>query len=203
MPVRQGRKGKPRRPIREKPQKRIIRVLTEGRVTEPTYLRELCGQQVKLEFGRTGGKPADLVRSAKKDLHVNRRSHKDDRFDKIWCVFDHDEHANLQQAIQEASDADIHVAFSNPCFELWLVWHVEDWSAHVGTGEIQRRCNALGITQGKNFGKDSISRLRTGFDRAKRQALRLDGAREQDGTDYGANPHSDVWRLVELLKQDN
>ncbi len=199
----QGRRGKSRRPIRRKLQKRVIRVLMEGRVTEPTYLRELCGQQVRLEFGKTGGKPADLIRSAKKDLHVNRRSHKDDRFDEIWCVFDHDEHANLQQAIQEASDAGIHVAFSNPCFELWLVWHTEDWSKHVGREEIQRKCRELGITHGKHLSKDAIPKLKAGVNRAKRQARRLDRAREQDGTEYGANPHSDVWRLVELLMRDN
>lgn len=68
---------------------------------------------------------------------------------------------------------------------------------------IQRKCRELGITHGKHLSKDAIPKLKAGVNRAKRQARRLERAREQDGTEYGANPHSDVWRLVELLKQDN
>ncbi|MFT7647504.1 MAG: hypothetical protein ACI8Y4_002253 [Candidatus Poriferisodalaceae bacterium] len=71
-------------------------------------------------------------------------------FDEIWCVFDTDEHPNLEQAVAEAADSNIRTARSNPCFELWLVLHVADQTAHVHRHAIQRRAAALGLTDGKS-----------------------------------------------------
>ena len=37
-----------------------------------------------------------------------------------WIVFDRDEVANFDQIVQEAEKAEIHVGWSNPCFEIWM-----------------------------------------------------------------------------------
>lgn len=170
-------------------------------MTEPMYLSELCGQSVSLQFSGAGGlAPLTLVQRAREQLKANRHAPRDDRFDEIWCVFDRDNHPNLNQAIAEARDAGIRVAFSNPCFELWLVWHLEDWTAHVGRGVIQRRSRELGLTEGKHIAKEAISKLEKGFSAAKQRAQKLDSRRELDGSEYGTNPHSDVWRLVDVLQ---
>ncbi len=193
-----------RRSLTSRKQKRIIRVLTEGEVTEQIYLRAFCGEHVNLEFGQTSGcVPLTLVQRARAELKANRRAHKDDRFDEIWCVFDRDDHPNLKQSIREARDAGVRIAFSNPCFELWLVWHLENCTAHVERNVVQRRSRDLGITEGKHITREAIPKLVKGFSAAKQRAQELDSRREQDGTEYGANPHSDVWRLVELLQQED
>jgi RloB-like protein len=54
-----------------------------------------------------------------------RRSARD-RYDAVWCVFDVDTHDTLDAAIAEASRQSFQVAVSNPCFELWLLWHFEN-----------------------------------------------------------------------------
>ena len=193
-----------RRQLHSKEQKRRIRVLTEGAVTEQSYLREFCAEGINLEFAQTSGfAPLSLVQRARQELKQDKRSHVDERFDDIWCVFDRDEHPHLKPAIQEARDAGINIAFSNPCFELWLVWHLENQSAHVERRAIQRRCQDLGLIQGKQITKEAMPKLRDGFPEARHRAKSLDKSRESDGTEYGANPHSDVWRLVELLQEND
>lgn len=37
-----------------------------------------------------------------------------------WIVFDRDQVPNFDQIIAEAEKADIHVGWSNPCFEIWM-----------------------------------------------------------------------------------
>ena len=178
-------------------------MLTEGEVTEQIYLRAFCGEHVSLEFGQTSGcVPLTLVQRAKEELRTNKRAPKDDRFDEIWCVFDRDSHPNLKQAMREARDAGVRLAFSNPCFELWLVWHLEDSTAHIERNEIQRRSRILGLTEGKHITKEAIFKLEDGFPAARQRARDLDTRRENDGSEYGANPHSDIWRLVEVLQAE-
>jgi hypothetical protein len=51
-------------------------------------------------------------------------------YDKIYCVFDQDEHINYQSALDEIKlhqqkGIPIHAITSIPCFELWLLLHFE------------------------------------------------------------------------------
>ena len=91
-------KQRPKRNIRRtgfRPQRRVIRVLAEGEVTEPAYLRSMASESVRLDFGRTGGfVPLSLVTKARQEVKANRRA-RDSEFDEIWCVFDRDEHPNV------------------------------------------------------------------------------------------------------------
>lgn len=158
---------------------------------------------MNLEFGQTSGcVPLTLVQRAREELKANKRAPKDDRFDEIWCVFDRDDHPNLRQAIGEARDSGVRLAYSNSCFELWLVWHLEDYTAHVERNVIQRRSRELGLTEGKHITREAIPKLENGFSTAKKRAQEFDSRRERDGSEYGSNPHSDVWRLVEVLQTE-
>ena len=57
----------------------------------------------------------------------------------VWCVFDRDEHENVNVALDDARRNDISVGFSNPCFELWLLIHFEDQRAHIGRQDVVRK----------------------------------------------------------------
>ena len=45
---------------------------------------------------------------------------KDERFRDIWLVFDRDEVKNFDKLIEEAKENKMNVAWSNPCFEIWM-----------------------------------------------------------------------------------
>ncbi len=44
----------------------------------------------------------------------------DPQFRIPWIVFDYDEDPNFDEIIRKAENADIHVGWSNPCFEIWM-----------------------------------------------------------------------------------
>src|SRR2546421_8637367 len=59
-------------------------------------------------------------------------------FDETWCVFDRDEHPQIQDAMQQARAHGFSVAFSNPSFELWVLLHFRDQRAHLSRQEAAR-----------------------------------------------------------------
>ena len=122
--------------------RRVIRVLTEGEITEPNYLIKWArlNRSVRLEITDSGMTPETLVRRAKQYILRNRRLKRSEReFDELWCVFDVDQHPNLSHAINDAQQSGIEVAVSNPCFELWLVLHREEQTAYIERHDVQRR----------------------------------------------------------------
>ncbi|MCK6575221.1 RloB family protein [Myxococcota bacterium] len=47
-------------------------------------------------------------------------------FDDVWVVFDRDEgQHDIAQAVARARDVGLHIAFSNPAWEIWLVAHFD------------------------------------------------------------------------------
>ena len=199
----------PRQPSRDRGAARgalrIIRVLAEGGVTEPDYMRSWnrrdSGVRLDIDKDSAGCVPKTLVERARKQKESQPR--KDPDFDEIWCVFDVDVHPDLNSAIAEARDAGIRTAVSNPCFELWLVLHEEDQTAHVHRDTIQRRAEELGLVVDKSIPESARPRLLDGYDNAKERAQALDSKHKGDGRKPGANPSSGVWRLVDSIRGDN
>src|SRR4051812_27041969 len=88
------------------PRPRIL-VVCEGEVTEPEYLRALKNhhrvQTVEVEIIRHKGVPKSVVEHAVKmseDARKEAKTYKNSflAYDKVWCVFDVDEHPNLAEA---------------------------------------------------------------------------------------------------------
>ena len=179
----------------------MIRVLSEGEVTEPDYLFHMVGTNVVLDTKETGISPKSLVDRAWGHVKKNRKRRSQQDFDEIWCVFDQDNHHDIPGTLQTARDRQISVAFSNPCFELWLVLHVTDQTAYIERNEIQKRCEQLGLTRGKNIVPDAFDQLQHGYTEAKRRARSLDRMHKVNGSPDKSNPSSDVWRLVDRLRR--
>ena len=105
--MKRPRSGRPQRSTGKRDPRRVIRVLTEGKVTEPSYLAEWerRNRHVRLDTKEYGMAPLSLVQQAreyqKANARLQRRGQEVD-FDEIWCVFDVDQHPNLTQAINEA-----------------------------------------------------------------------------------------------------
>lgn len=182
---------------------RVIRVLTEGAVTEPAYLVQWARRShyIHVDFAESGMAPLSLVQRAREHQRTNRRRGSKQRgdFDEIWCIFDVDQHPNLKQAVTEARRSGIYVALSNPCFELWLILHQQDQTAALHRHQAQRLAANLGITDSKRLQPGAIDILLTGYPDAKRraEALRVRHVGNDSGPD--ANPSSNVWELIDKL----
>lgn len=104
-----------------------IRIVCEGARTEPNYLNGWLNHNgykaSNPAFKAKDNSPRGVVKEAKRVYKEARSLKIPPSKIQIWAVFDKDEHAGIPQAIDEANNAAINVAFSNTCFEHWILLH--------------------------------------------------------------------------------
>ena len=119
-----GRKSPTRIP------RRSILIVCEGEKTEPNYFEGLKKKHrlhtsgIKVVGEECGSDPTSVVRYACE----RKKDESGTGFDEVWCVIDveaYDNPRDLTGALQTASDNNIKIALSNPCFEVWLLYHFE------------------------------------------------------------------------------
>ena len=196
------------RPTRER--HRRILVVCGGKVTEPAYLGHLNSQLrtsgVRVEVARSGKDPETLVREAIKHRATELRQAQaaDDPgnvYDEVWVMFDVDDFADgVPRALELAHRNRIRCALSNPCFEIWLVWHIADANAYVTTRRAQQRARDCGATRSGMVKSIDLSSISGRFADARARAIRAD----KDHNDLGRvfphdNPRSDVYKLVDSI----
>jgi RloB-like protein len=116
------------------PYERVL-IVCEGEKTEPNYFEEirqkarLSNAHIQAIRSELGTDPANVVRAAEKSFFDKHRG-----FERVYAVFDRDDHINYETAIQMAAakngklrnDEKRAVIFeaivSVPCFELWLLY---------------------------------------------------------------------------------
>jgi hypothetical protein len=183
-----------------------ILVLCEGAVTEAGYLKDFISEfkdsLVQVEIDSQGDVPVKLVARALKrrnqaDLQANRLQDEFLRYNEVWCVFDVDEHSHLSEVRAQAQNNDIHLAVSNPCFELWALLHFGDHAAFISRKEAKSllRRHLPRFRKALPFG-----RLHPGYLTAVRRAKELDRQRERSN-DPGGNPSTGVYRLTERIRE--
>ena len=112
-----------RRPKRE-PYDRVL-IVCEGSKTEPNYFSDLARHYelstANIEIVGAGADPLTIVKKGKDRQQKERRS--GEKYDRVYCVFDRDEHAHFQQASNLAQTSKLQLGRSWPCFEFWLLLH--------------------------------------------------------------------------------
>lgn len=134
---------------RNKPEldpKRRFTIYCEGKNTEPGYFEAIrrIYRNSLLVIHPDVGVPKTIAERAVRDLKQGRpareRRRRKSQFaarDVVWVVFDRDEHPGFEDAIRRCQQNCIRVGASNPCFELWLVLHDQDYNAPVRSDQIQ------------------------------------------------------------------
>lgn len=136
-----------------------ILIVSEGSKTEPNYFREIRSAyrlhtaNVEVRPSELGTAPIQVVQYAQSlfeggDRHRNiqRRA-----FEKVYAVFDRDDHESYHDALALAASLDgnlkndakqlirFQAIASVPSFELWLLLHFEDIQAPLHRDEVMRR----------------------------------------------------------------
>jgi hypothetical protein len=116
-------------------------IVCEGQ-TEESYFRHvnslLHSVGVTVKSTRSTGSPEDIVRTASyyKDGDP-KRGIDSDKYDEVWAVFDWDQRTEQVRKARAAAKLDgIHVALSNPSFEVWVIWH---FAHYMSFGCLQRQ----------------------------------------------------------------
>ncbi len=184
----------------------LILVVCEGKVTEPRYVEEFRlahgATTVRVKVVSPGGDPLALVEKAielrENSVREARRAGDDNlRYDEAWCVFDVDDHQRLKEARRRAEAKGIRLSVSNPCFELWLILHFTDHSAHMTSQQASRKLSKHLPQYDKHIRYDELA---AGYTDAVSRARRLDQHHADLGKD-GGNPSTGMHRLTERIRE--
>ncbi|SER94481.1 RloB-like protein [Azotobacter beijerinckii] len=210
------RKAKRMRDLQRRPPVRLgcdkILIVCEGSKTEPFYFEELKDfyeiESAKVRVsGECGSDPMSVVRHGER-LYRESLHDCEGAFDKVYCVFDRDQHPNYQEALfylSKLRPLNVFEAITSvPCFEVWLLLHFNYSSApFVGAGGKSAGDQVVSVL--KDYWPDYEKGSRGSFvhvfgqvGQAKRFAERLIGDAERNGSD---NPTTKVHKLVSTLQE--
>ena len=185
----------------------IITVFTEGEKTEPGYLEAFKKIHVELFVKRSifdlkiisgVGVPMTIVNRAIQELENLQGPFSGN--DSVWAMFDRDKHPEFEEAKTKARNKGVHLAVSNPCFEIWGIYHYRDWQGpmerHQCQNELEQLCPSYDKKCGKTFvDKDAIKGK---YSDAIKRAEKSLKSREDEGDPEG-NPSTSVHYLMEEI----
>jgi hypothetical protein len=139
-----------RRKVETKAPKPKIVLYAEGEKTERDYFaamkRAFHSKIVDIEIIEGAGVPLTIARRAAQAASEARRQNRHQSYarrDEFWAVFDRDEHPNIPETMTLCKSAGVGVAFSDPCFELWLILHFEEFDRPDHRHDVQRHFETL------------------------------------------------------------
>ncbi len=201
-----------RKRARKKPfrnPKPLVWIVCEGANTEPEYFWGLVAKfrkaRVQVVDILPAGVPLSAVRKAKEvreeaRKRARREGDKNAKNDTVWCVFDRDEHPNVPEAFAMAKANKLDVAFSNPCFELWLLIHFDDPPGLVHRDKATELLKKQLAEYGKEAGSVNMEKLIPGLSAACKRAEKLCKL-ERDDPIRERNPYTDVHRLASYITE--
>jgi hypothetical protein len=158
--------------------KKTLVVFCEGEKTEPQYLA------------------AQLAIDAR-----SRAAAEEAEIDEFWCVFDVEwprNHPGLSDAVRRARENDIHLAITNPCFELWLILHFNDHGAWLDNDAARRLRRGLDGSSDKSLEAAKYMPLVAA---AARRAADLETRHQKNGAILpDDNPSSGMHRLIASIQ---
>ncbi len=218
-----GRDGTPRQRqkadlARRRGQRRAydrILIVCEGSKTEPLYFKEICSAcrlptaNIVVRPSELGTAPIQVVQYARQLFeHGDRhRSIVSRAFERVYAVFDRDDHASFHAALRLAESLDgnlrndekkaptFRAIASIPSFELWLLLHFEDVLAPLHRDEVMQRLKQHLPGYDKGAGR-SFEATESRLDEAARRARQLAA---RCVADNDSEPYTGIGELVELL----
>jgi len=202
MPKKRGsgqRKLKPR-----------FHIFCEGEKTEPNYLTnyiELHFPGTRLSPVRKTEKntPIQLVEEAIKEKQCNPKG------DLFWVVFDREATNKYSdklhaEARTKAKEQGIQIAFSNVCFEVWILLHFQKTVAsYASYSDLQKRSklktHIKGYDKGEKrlFSKEEILTARNNAKALNKQTIC--GANPRWNHSYQWNPYTNVYKLLDAIDE--
>ena len=193
------------------PKRRFI-LFCEGEKTEIEYfeaIRRICSSTlIAVETHGGVGVPYTIAEKAierAKALGLAPRSRRKkdsyEKRDEVWTVFDRDDHPRFDEAVRDCEKQNVGVARSNPCFELWLILHEQDYNRPEDRYAMQKALAQLRQEYDPDGSKtpdcdDLVKRVEAAEQRGER-GLRN---RETGGNSYG-NPSTTVGRLTHAIRE--
>lgn len=191
-----------KRKVNTRKQNRTILIFCGAEETEPNYFKAFktyTSQVIRVRGIKQNTVP--LIREALKYIKADKHT-----YDSVWCVFDKDDFTDFNDAIDLATSNGIHCAYSNKCFEVWLLMHFG--KSPTGTPkQLESQLNQLFIKE---------LNLKEGYKKNQKNLLELLKAQQsiaiqiaerhyEDRHRYGKTPQdqSPVTTVFKLVKELN
>ena len=201
------KRGKPKK----EPKARFV-LFCEGSNTEPAYFSAIrkvwIGTLIEIETRPGVGAPITVAKEAlglarKMGLSSRSRRRKNsfEENDRVWAIFDRDDHDRYREAVTVCEENGIGVARSNPCFELWLILHETDYDRPDGRHVVQKELEKLRREYDRNRRKipdceELVTRLLDAETRSEAQLRR----RVDEGSPFGP-PSTTVGELTKEIRE--
>ena len=196
------------RKLGTKSPKFLIIAVCEGKNTEPEYLKSFAKQHgnglVEVETVAPAGAPFTIVKKAveikkQRDAQAKKAVDSFDGLFEVWAVFDVDEHPNIPQALDMAKANKVHTAISNPCIEIWALWHITPHCAHIHRHDLQRKLAlAMPKYDSERSKQFDFEQIKHDFAVAKTRAEKQLADHEATGNPL-ANPSTTFYRLLDRI----
>ncbi len=185
----------------------FVRIFCEGEVTERLYLKGFVKEcrlvdadpQQPNDFSPMGLVEAGIKaqKEAQKNGYKAQEVH-------IWVVMDKDQHPRIAEAIALAQKNKIRVAFSNLCFEYWLLLHFQYTTAADNSAEdVLKRLEKQVPEYNKSNKFDIYERFRPLLEKACENARKVRSAQSEVCDDmehfWEIAPYTNLDELVEHL----
>lgn len=191
--------------------KPIIYIYCNGEIAEPSYFKEykdyLRSRTIVISYKHFKGlSPWELItKVAQEKANLqNRRKFYKENGDQCWCVFDVDEYWNhnpnkFKAGVKLAKKNDIHLAWSNECFELWYLLHFQVLQTGIPRGDYDTKLKThFRRLDGKSYAKNCSIFIRI----VDKQAEAIKNARQIFKTNkVEKNPSTAVFQLVEEMNK--
>ena len=192
---------------------RLVVIAGEGRYTESIYFNavknELRAPNVHVEvLDRNSDESSP--ESVHRQVAVFIRPYNIENYDELWLVIDRDrwQERMLSQVAQLcAQNSHLHFCMSNPCFELWLLLHLEDveqYDDETKNALLLNKKNKSGVTWLKKRMKDLLgSYAESNYDALSLipyTSVAMDRARRLDNNPQDRWPQSIGSRVYLLME---
>lgn len=196
---------KKRKVERKKAQRELkdaILILTEWTKTEPSYFKKLCKYYELTNYTIKPAKHSDCNSIINEAIRIKKRK----EYQEIWCVFDYDNNPNFNTAIQQWKHERIYIAYSNLCFEFWILLHFNDYTCWSWFNSSQELLDILlhslpewfKFDETKNVDEELFKKMQLSQSEAIVRAKRID-SEHWNKSDSQKNPNTTVYALVEKI----
>jgi hypothetical protein len=197
-------------------------VFHHGEVTEQGYFDSASRNLIRDENARSrfwrlkfvNGTPQQVVENAYSQVcekATDTNSDNDDQ-DVVWIVFDRDSFNDYPGAITSAEEYGMKVAYSNECFELWLLLYFQEVNEHHSRGKLAEMLRGRweelsGVIvetpkQVKHFPYGLIHKYGSLENAVARAKILYDKAiLAQPDTPWNVSPVTTVYKLIEHLQE--
>jgi RloB-like protein len=192
-----------RRPASREPKARMV-LVCEGKNTEPDYFRALkqhfAKQSVEIKVIPDAGQTMTLAREAKKQK-VELSKSIGAKADQVCAIFDCDGRSDFLQAIEFCDRNGVLAGYSNPCFEVWLIWHFQNYGSVCDQKEAQKQFARLFPDYSVQGRKSAdFNKIMERVEAACGWSQHHYEARENEGALHGA-PSSLMHQVIERIKE--